>query len=170
MKLEDIIIIDENINLDNYLEFKKIVKENMKHPEWLGDFSKDDLISMQKTGTKIWIFYNDNDPVCSMMAIPSTKKDMDSFEINLDCKDVIDYGPMFVMPKYVGNKLQYQMLKMLDKYSIEKGYKYAASTVHPDNIFSINNLLKDGFEKTDQKEFERGIRNIYVKEFSREEK
>lgn len=170
MILEELQIIDENINIEEYIKYRELVKENMSFPEWLGDFSKEELEFMLFNNSKIWMFYKDNDFVCSCMAISSTKKDMDSFGINLDYKDVIDYGPMFVMPKYVGNKLQFQMLNMLDKYSIEKGYKYAASTVHPDNIFSINNLLKDGFEKIGQKEFKRGIRKIYIKEFGKEEK
>ena len=85
------------------------------------------------------------------------------FDINLDSNIVVDYGPMFVNPKYVGNKLQYQMLKEIDKYSLSLGYKYAAGTIHPENIYSINNLLKDNFELTGTKEFTRGIRKIYLK-------
>lgn len=102
-----------------------------------------------------------------MMLIPSTEKDLKKFEIKLDYRDVVDYGPMFVNPKYVGNGLQYQMLKELDNYSVELGYDYAASTIHPDNIYSINNLVKDGFKLIGTKDFTRGTRNIYLKDLSR---
>ncbi len=81
----------------------------------------------------------------SMMSIPSNEEDMIKFDLDLDYKEVIDYGPMFVNPKYVGNNLQYQMLKYLDEYVKSKSYKIAIGTVHPDNIYSINNLIKDGF-------------------------
>ena len=67
-------------------------------------------------------------------------------------------------PKYVGNKLQYQMLNELDKYSIDKNYNFVVATIHPDNIYSINNFIKDNFKQTSTKEFKRGLRNIYVKE------
>ena len=57
----------------------------------------------------------------------------------------------------------------LDKY-IEyredvksKDYKTATGTIHPDNIYSINNLIKDGFILTGSRSFKRGPRNIYVK-------
>lgn len=70
---------------------------------------------------------------------------------------------MFVNPKYVGNKLQYQMLNELDKYSIDKNYNFVVATIHPDNIYSINNFIKDNFKQTSTKEFKRGLRNIYVK-------
>lgn len=97
------------------------------------------------------------------MSIPSSEKDMVKFGLDFDYREVIDYGPMFVNPKYVGNNLQYQMLKYLDEYVKSKGYGTAIWTIHPDNIYSINNLIKDGFVLTDQRNFKRGTRNIYVK-------
>lgn len=163
MKLEDLKRIDDNIDLDKYIEYREYVKSNMQHPEWLGDFTKEDLEKLLSSGTKIWIYYLDNDFVCSMMSIPSSEKDMVKFDLNLDYKEVIDYGPMFVNPKYVGNKLQYQMLKYLDEYVKSKGYKTAVGTIHPDNIYSINNLIKDDFILTGSRNIKRGTRNIYVK-------
>ena len=87
----------------------------------------------------------------------------EEFEIDKNFKDVVDYGPMFVNSKYIGNGLQFQMLKELDKYCLNLGYKYAVGTIHPDNLYSINNLVKDNFEQVNQKQFKRGIRNIYLK-------
>lgn len=165
MELKDLKCISENINLDDYIAFREKVKENMEHPEWLGDFTKEDLIYALNHNSKIWVYYLNNDPVCSMMLIPSTKKSLEKFEINLECSDVVDYGPMFVNPKYVGNGLQYKMLKEIYKYCQELGYKFAAGTIHPDNIFSIRNLLKDDFKLIGTKEFTRGKRNIYLKKY-----
>ena len=51
----------------------------------------------------------------------------------------------------------------MDEYVKTLGYKYAAGTVHPDNFYSYNNLLKDGFELKGSNTFSRGPRNIYVK-------
>lgn len=163
INLSNLKYVNEKINLDKYIQFRELVKENMEHSEWLGDFSKEDLDLLLKQNSKIWIYYIENEPVCSMMLIPSTKKSLDKFEMDLDYKTVVDYGPMFVNPKYIGNGLQYQMLKELDRYCLNLGYKYAAGTIHPDNIYSINNLLKDDFKQINQKEFKRGIRNIYLK-------
>ena len=163
LKLSDLKCIDNNNDLDIYLDFINYVKSTMEHPEWLGDFTKENLEVMLKNGTKIWMYYLDDDVVCSMMAIPSTKKSLDKFEINQDYKIVIDYGQMAVNIKYVGNGLQYQMLKNLEDYSINNGYKYAASTIHPNNIYCINNFIKDNFELINYKEFKRGPRNIYFK-------
>lgn len=98
------------------------------------------------------------------MFISSTKKNLVKFGLdNLNYEKVVDYGSMFVNPKYVGNGLQYQMLEVLDKHSKELGYEYAISTIHPDNMYSIRNLVKDGFVLVGSREFKRGIRNVYLK-------
>lgn len=167
MKLENLELISENINLDDYIKERDIVKTSMKYPEWLGDFSREQLTKMLKDKSRIWMYYLDNDFVCSMMLIPGSEKSVQKMGLRLNWEDVVDYGPMFVNSKYVGNGLQYQMLKELDRLAWNNGYKYAISTVHPENSYSINNLVKDNFEMVGVKEFTRGIREIYVKKLVR---
>ena len=163
MKLEELTCISENIDIDKYIDFRERVKKNMEYPDWLGDFSKKDLIKMLKNESKIWIYFLDDEPVCSMMIIPVDKESLFKLNLDLNYKDVVEYGPIFVNPKYVGKGLQYQMFLKLDEYCYELGYKYAVGTVHPDNIYSINNFSKDKFIFFNRKEFKRGIRDIYLK-------
>ena len=163
MNLKDLKCVCDDVNIDIYINFIDNIKQSMEYPEWLGDFSKQDLNIMLNNGSKIFIYYLDNEPVCSIIFIPSDKKSISKFELDLDYHKVADYGPMFVNPKYVGNGLQYQMLVEMDKYCINSGYKYSISTVHLNNTYSINNLLKDKFVMCGQKNFKRGIRNIYLK-------
>lgn len=163
MKLSDLRVESENIDIDKYIEYREDVKENMEHPDWLGDFQKEDLEFLLSNGSKLWIFYDGEEYVSSMMLIPSDEKSLKKFELDLDTCDVVDYGPMFVNQAYRGNGLQGQMLEFLDDYSRKSGYKYVASTIHPDNVYSINNLVKDGFIYKGTKEFSRGTRNIYLK-------
>lgn len=163
MNLKNLKCINENINLDEYISFREYIKKHMEHPEWLGDFTKEDLEFMLKNNSKIWIYRFNDEIVCSMMFIPATEKALHKFEVGQNYEEVADYGPMMVNPKYVGNGLQLKMLKELDNYSINNGCKYVIATIHPDNIYSINNLLKDNFKLINQKEFKRGLRNIYQK-------
>lgn len=161
MKLEDLKCKDKSeINLDDYLSFIKCIKNNMEHPEWLGDFTKNEL---ESDDFNIWLYYKDNDILCSMMSIKSSEKSCSKLGINHNYKEVIDYGQMAVSPKYLGNGLQLKMLKYFDEYYKSVGYKYIATTIHPDNTFFINNILKDDFKLLDCKEFKRGKRNIYLK-------
>ena len=163
MKLKELKCINENINLDDYFSFKKYIKDNMKHPEWLRDYTKEDIENQLKNGAKIWIYYDRTTPVCSMMISPSTREDMIEVGLKINHKKTAFYRSMFVNPIYVGNKLQYQMLLKLDEYCKEKGFENCIGTVHPDNIYSINNILKDGFKIVNIKEIKSGIRNIYLK-------
>lgn len=164
IKLNNLECINKDIDINNYISFRDKVKSNMEHPEWLGDFSETDLSNIINNNGKIWIYKLNNNNVCSMMIIPSSQKDMEKFKLNLDYKKVIDYGPMFVDFNYIGNNLQYQMLQVLDKEMINNNYTHALVTVHPDNKYSINNILKDDFKLINTLNLKRGPRNIYIKE------
>lgn len=166
IELKELEIKHENIDLDKYINFREKVKQNMKHPEWLGDFSKEDIEDLLKNGSKIFVFFKNDKEVCSTMIIPSTSRDIEKFGLDINYKETIDYGPTFVDDKFRGNRLQLQMTKYLDEYSIKKGYKYAVSTIHPDNIYSIRNLKEDCFEEIGYKEFKRGPRKIYMKKLA----
>ena len=159
MNLKDLKCVCENIDIENYIKYMDEVKKNMNYPDWLGDFKKGDLTEMLKGQAKIWMYFLEDEFVCSMMLIKAEEKTLQKFNIKLNVNDVIDYGPMFVNPKYVGNKLQYQMLCELDSYCLKLGYKYAIGTIHPENMYSINNLVKDNFVKIDEIELKRGKRN-----------
>ena len=163
INIKDLIVV-EKINIDQYIKFREQVKETMNNPEWLGDFTREDIELLLQENSKIWVYYSKEIPICSMMIIPATKKSLIKFELNYKVQEVIDYGPMFVNPNYIGNNLQYQMLRELDEISRKKGYRYAVVTVHPDNMYSIRNLEKDKFKLINTKNFERGTRNIYLKE------
>lgn len=165
IKLENLTCINENIDIDEYIQFREFVISHMEHPEWLGVFSKEDLLTMLSNNSKIWMYYLEDEVVCSMMFIPATEKDAIRFDLEQDYKEVADYGPMMVNPKYRGNGLQYQMLKVLDDYAMSNSYKYALATINPDNKYSIHNIEKDNFQFIRQKKFTRGLRNIYFKKY-----
>lgn len=165
--INDLKCVNNSVDLDEYIKFYYYIKDNMEYGEWLGDFSKDDIKTLLLNNSKIWVYYIEDVIVCSMMFIPSSLKSLYKLEIDLDYNIVGEYGPIMVNPKYRGNKLQYQMLKVLDKYAINNQYKYVVTTIQPNNIYSINNFINNSFKFVNKKEFKRGIRNIYIKEFSK---
>lgn len=167
IELQNLICIHKNINLDEYINFREYIKSSMENPDWLRILSKEELVSMLRENTKVWIYYNDGEPVCSMLAKPASKDTIDKYGLNLIPDEVIEYGSMIVNPKYVGNGLQYQMLLELEKYSIESNYKYVIGTIHPLNTYSIKNVVKNGFELVHFKTLDRGPRNIYLKSLNK---
>ncbi len=149
--------------IDEYLEFINKVKSTMDYPEWLGDFTKEDLVNLLSNNSYGFFFKYNDTIIATSILIPATKKDIDKFELDLDYTKTMDYGPEAVDKSVQGNGIQSFILKKMDEFSKEKGYKYAISTVHPENIYSIRNMELNGFKFHKEKEFSRGIRNIYYK-------
>ena len=167
LMLQNLKCIHENINLDEYIGFREYIKSRMENPDWLRNITKEELEDMLEENTKVWVYYKEDELVCSMLAMPATRETIIKYGFDLIPDEVIEYGSMIVNPKYVGNGLQYQMLLELEKYSVKNNYKYVIGTIHPLNTYSIKNILKNGFELVRFKELDRGPRNIYLKHLNK---
>lgn len=165
MKLKELYCVSNNIDVKEYIKFREKVKRRMEHPDWLGDIGEKGTANLLNKRSKVWIYYLNDEPVCSMMLIRVNKEMLLELDLQYNCKDVVEYGPMFVNPKYVGNGLQYQMLLELDNYCKQLGYKYAVGTIHYGNIYSISNAVKDNFMYIGTKTLHRGMVNIYFKKY-----
>ena len=85
--------------------------------------------------------------------------------LKYDEKLVGSCGPIMVNSKYVENKFQKQMLELLDKYCKSIGKRYIFTKVHPDNIYSINNFISDGYKFVETYKTSSGeSRSVYFKE------
>ena len=165
MKINEFNCISEHNDIDEYLEFYKYVKSNMKEPSWLGEFSLNELINILNNEGKLFNFYDNNTIVCSMLYIPSNNKTIKKHNLNYDEKLVGSCVPIMVNPKYVGNKFQKQMLELLDKYCKSIGKRYIFTKVHPDNIYSINNFVSEGYKFVETYKTSSGeLRSVYFKE------
>jgi hypothetical protein len=160
--------------IDAYVDYIKYVKAHMEHPEWLGEFTKEELNSMLSDNSCIYVWAfdeNNNKPfeeinqfIATGMLIPSRQKDLDKFlQSDMKFEDVIDFGPEAVHPDYIGNGLQSDVIQFLEKIGLEKGFKSGLATVDPDNIYSIRNLLKNDFENVARVELKRGTRDVLRK-------
>lgn len=75
----------------------------------------------------------------------------------------MDYAA--ILPEYRGNHLQYQLMQMGEEELQIIGYRYLMCTVHPDNRYSMKNVLQQGYQVMKTKEKYGGlIRNILLKE------
>ena len=138
---------------------------NMKEPSWLGEFSLNELKNILNNEGKLFNFYDNNIIVCSMLYIPSNNKTLEKHNLKYDEKLVGFCGPIMVNPEYVGNKFQKQMLELLDKYCKSIGKRYIFTKVHPDNIYSINNFISDGYKFVETYKTSSGeSRSVYFKE------
>ena len=84
MKLSDFKEISDNINLDEYLYLYNYVRDNMDHPEWLGTSAKDEIKEILNNGGKIWMYYDNDIPVCSVFYIPTSNKSLKKHNIDYE--------------------------------------------------------------------------------------
>lgn len=165
MKLNDLKVISEDVPLDEYLYLYNYVRDNMEHKEWLGTFTKEEIKEILKIGGKIWLYYDKEIPVCSVFYIPVSNKSLRKHNILHDEKLTGSLGPIMVRHEYVGNGFQTAMQNVINKYAISVGKKYMFTKAHSDNIYSIKNILKDGYEVIDEYLNERGKMTAFVKKF-----
>ena len=163
MKLSELKEVSSNVNLDEYLELYNYVRDNMEHPEWLGTFTKDEIIEILGIGGKIWMYYDGDIPVCSVFYIPTSNKSLRKHNVEYDEEVTGSLGPIMVSKEYVGNGLQSAMLEVLDEYVESIGKTHMFTKAHSDNIYSIRNILKNGYKVVDEYENERGRMTAFAK-------
>lgn len=166
MRLSDLDCINDNVNLDDYLKLFKYVKDNMENPSWLGGFTKAEIKNLLKIRGKIWLYYNDNDLVCSMFLLPSSNKSLNKYNVFYNKKFVASLGPIMVSPDYIGNGLQLQMMEELEKYCKNSNYKYIFTKVCNENKYSLSNMYKFGFKVVKEYINDRGKNISLIKELN----
>lgn len=163
MKLSDLKEVNTNVNLDDYLYLYKYVRDNMEHPEWLGTFTKEEIIDILNNGGKIWLYYDNDIPVCSLFYIPSNNKSLRKHNVDYDETITGSIGPGMVRKEYVGNGFLYDMMQVLNEYVKSIGITHLFTKAHADNIYSIRNILKDGFVEVDRYNSDRGPNIAFIK-------
>lgn len=85
-----------------------------------------------------------------------------------EAKETVNFKLVIVRPKYRGNGLQTEFIIRFEEIAREKGFKKIFATVSPDNEYSKNNFLKNGFVFHSQKVKYGGlVRNIYYKDIQK---
>ena len=163
MRLNDLREVSNNVNMDEYLYLYNYVRDNMEYPEWLGTFTIDEIKDILNNGGKIWMYYDNETPVCSVFYIPTTNKSLRKHNVEYDEKDTGSLGPIMVRKEYVGNGLQTAMLEVINNYAKSIGKTHMFTKAHSDNIYSIRNILKDGYKVIDEYENERGPMTAFIK-------
>ena len=163
MDFSELRCISDNVVLDDYLKLYNYVMSNMKYPEWLGLFSINEIKDILSIGGKIWLYYDNENLVCSMFYIPVSQKSLDKRNIKTLESETASLGPIMVSPDYVGNGYMFKMLEVFNKYCISMGMKYIYTKAHSDNIYSINNMYRDGYKLVDEYENERGKMSVFLK-------
>ena len=112
---------------------------------------------------KIWIYYDNDTPVCSMFYIPTSNQTLRKYNIEYDESVTGSLGPIMVRIEYIGNGLQKDMMNILNQYAKSIGKTHMFTKAHSDNIYSIRNILKDGYKVVSKYVNERGPITVFIK-------
>lgn len=134
MKLENFKCVDQDVNLDDYYKLYDYVIDYMEHPEWLKYEPIENTKKILKIGGKIWLYYDENDLVCSMVYLSSNNATLLKRNIKEDESLVGSLGPIMVSKDYIGNGLMNQMLTVFENYNKSIGKKYVFTKAVKSNI------------------------------------
>ena len=133
--------------LDKYLEFSHIVKDMMAEDDWFFlDPDEEVREMMARDDVGIWLA-EDGGRIAAAFCI--VYPGMEEFNIGYDLgfseeelKRVVHMDTAAVHPDYRGRGLQNRMMAHAEQ---ELGGRILLCTIHPDNCYSLNNVLKLGY-------------------------
>ena len=105
-----------------------------------------------------------------MAVMPGMGKENMGYDIGLNKKDlplVAHMDSVAILSQYRGHRLQRRLMQTAEKDLKEKGFCYLMCTVHPDNCYSRNNVLSQGYQSMAVKEKYGGhLREIFLKKIT----
>ena len=152
--------------VDKYLGFLHEVKAMMEQEEWFFlDPDEEVYEMMEQDAMGIWLA-EDGARIAAVFCVvyPGMRSFNLGYDLNFgeeDLKRVVHMDTAAVHPDYRGPGLQHQMMLHAEK---ELGGRILMCTIHPDNCYSLNNVLKQGYTIEKKTEKYGSIRYILRKD------
>ena len=149
-----------------YLEFLHEVKAVMEQDEWFFlDPDEEVYEMMAQNAMDIWLA-EDGARIAAVFCVvyPGLRPVNLGYDLGLeeeDLKRVVHMDTAAVHPEYRGQGLQHRMMRHSEE---ELGGKILMCTIHPDNRYSLNNVLKQGYTIEKKTEKYGSIRYILRKD------
>lgn len=129
------------------------VWQQMPYKDW---FAPDDEQILQNllqynNGT-IWKAVVDNTNIIAgflIVTYPGLDSENLGYDISLSkdkLSQVAHMDTIVVLPDYRGHRLQQKLTTYAESILKEKGFKYLMCTIHPNNVYSLNNMQKCGYK------------------------
>lgn len=154
---------ENNLNVEEFVNFFNEVKNEMISSNWLGDITKENVLSIINEGGDVFVYYFKENIICALVYLVANEKSKEKFNLKYKVNEMCACGPVMVNKNFRGNKLQIQMLEKFEELVKLNGKKYIFSTVHPLNKYSINNFIKLNYKNEGTLNLKRGTRSIFIK-------
>ena len=132
------------------LKFLQTVRNGMPHPEWFYLDPEEDVREYMTNGTmQLWLAM-DGETIAAIFdtLTPGSAAWNYGYDLGLsdpELQQVVHLDNAAVSPGYRGLGLQSKMIQTAEAAFSGKGKKILLCTVHPDNLYSLNNVLKRGY-------------------------
>lgn len=135
---------------DQFLSFLEKIRSDMTHPEWFYLDPPEVVGKWLADGTMVLWMAEEKGCLAAVFTILYPGLDPCNYGYDLDLREaellqVVHMDTAAVHPDYRGRGLQGQLLQMAERELSGNGKRILLSTVHPENRFSLNNMLKQGY-------------------------
>lgn len=135
---------------ESFIDLMACVKQSMKQKEWLYLDSPDDVREMMKDGTmSLWVAMDGERMAAAFDALyPKFESFNYGYAIGLTGEEllmVVNMDTAVVHPDYRGLGLQKRLMERAEQELHAAGMRILMCTVHPENQFSLNNVLAQGY-------------------------
>lgn len=126
------------------------VQKNMDHKEWLFLDSPDEIRKMMSDGTmSLWVATEAKQIIAAFDVLhPGLKPFNYGYSIDLSDEEllqVVNMDTIVVHPDYRGRGLQIKLMQSAEKEIVRSGKHILMCTVHPENRYSLINVLSQGY-------------------------
>ena len=149
-------VIDLNETIYSALSDKSILLHNA--PEMI-------VSCLEEPNVTLGIWEDDTLIAVGMLYVPQCIEEDHFHDLGLEGEYKSANQKLFLVREgYRGLGLQRKLIREVEKIAIARGYNLLCTTVAPNNDFSINNFLKEGYvyAKTEEK-YGGLVRNLYYK-------
>ena len=136
-----------------FKDFYSIIIDNLKgiEKEFSSHYNYKRLKKDIEGKSVIYMVYYKEKPIAySLVYIPNSKNIsywLENCKINnIDKYKLSEMAGAGVIPEFRGYGIQSYLFKLREKYLKKIKFKWGVSSVHPKNIYSYNNLIKNNYE------------------------
>ena len=145
-------------DIEQFNDLLRFVRDSMEHKEWFYLDPPEQVLSMMEEGIMdLWVAMDGKKMVAAFDLLRPGEREFNyGYDLVLTEEElplVINMDSAAVHPEYRGLGLQQRLIQCAEEMLSKEGRRILLCTVHPDNRFSLQNVLKQGY--TIQKKMEK---------------
>lgn len=148
-------------DLEDILSFQQEIINEMEHKEWFVPLTEEEFLTPIRNKDNVYFLIHDKEIIGLLVLTCDIPEVLEEYKLPSDNYMLID--SVMVKKKYRGQKLQKQMLKFAFKRALEQKVEGLVATIHPDNVYSLNNFIDEDYICINTLTIHGGSRKIMVK-------